>query len=334
MACVTGFLLFFFFITPAFTANKLRNHFYKSSCPAAEELVRQTVQDYYLADHAIAAGVIRLFFHDCFVRGCDGSILLDMSPYSDKAAEKSSPANIGLYGEDVIDAAKFQLENICPETVSCADIVAFAARDAAVIAGIPFYSVPSGRRDGIVSLAEEVRSNLPAFFFDATKQTKYFKNKGFSQEEMVVLVGAHSLGGAHCSSFAYRLYNFSDGRIQDPSIEPSYAQFLKLRCPAPKGVMAGALYPNRKVDFGGESAMKLDGSYYSLLKQGMGLLESDQTLMKDTKTRRLVRKMNKHPRRWAEKFALAMIKLGKLDVLTGDQGEVRKTCRIVNKRGD
>ncbi|PKU86140.1 Peroxidase 70 [Dendrobium catenatum] len=54
----------------------------------------------------------------------------------------------------------------------------------------------------------------------------------------------------------------------------------------------------------------------------MGLLESDQSLMKDTKTRRLVREMNKHPRRWAEKFAVAMIKLGKLDVLTGDQGEI------------
>ncbi|KAK8916223.1 Peroxidase 5 [Platanthera zijinensis] len=263
------------------------------------------------------------------IRGCDASVLLDTTP-SGEPVEKSSRANIGLYGEHVIDAAKFQLENLCPETVSCADILAFAARDAAVIAGIPQYSIPSGRRDGTVSFADDTFPNLPAPFFHAEQQLGSFKKKGFSLEEMVVLVGAHSIGGAHCKSFAYRLDNLTAG-----GMDSDYALFLRQRCrPAAggfnHGIVAGDFNP--KVDFVVESGGKLDGSYYAGLRRGFGLLESDQALMKDEKTRNVVKQMGKHARRWSEKFARAMIKLGKLDVLTGGEGEVRLSCRTGNVR--
>ncbi|KAK8965089.1 Peroxidase 1 [Platanthera guangdongensis] len=322
-------LLLLLFMVPAFAAGKLSHHFYKHSCPAAEEVVRQTVEDFYSSDPAIAAGIIRLHFHDCFVRGCDASVLLDTTP-SGEPVEKSSPANIGLYGEHVIDAAKFQLENLCPETVSCADILAFAARDAAAIAGIPQYSIPSGRRDGTVSFADDTFPNLPAPFFHAEQQLGSFKKKGFSLEEMVVLAGAHSIGGAHCKSFAYRLDNLTAG-----GMESGYALFLRQRCPPAAGgfnhgIDAGDVNP--KVDFVADSGRKLDGSYYAGLQRGFGLLESDQALMKDEKTRNVVKQMGKHARRWSEKFARAMIKLGKLDVLTGGEGEVRLSCRTGNVR--
>lgn len=67
-----------------------------------------------------------------FAQGCDGSILLDPTA-TNPITEKLAEPNLTLRGYEVIDAAKTTLEKICPYTVSCADIVALAARDAVVL---------------------------------------------------------------------------------------------------------------------------------------------------------------------------------------------------------
>lgn len=58
-------------------------------------------------------------------QGCDGSVLVKGS-----SAERNALPNLGLRGFEVIDDAKAQLEALCPGVVSCADVLALAARDA------------------------------------------------------------------------------------------------------------------------------------------------------------------------------------------------------------
>jgi peroxidase len=62
-------------------------------------------------------------------QGCDASILLDDTPTF--TGEKNAGANANsVRGYEVIDAIKTQVEAACTGTVSCADIVALASRDA------------------------------------------------------------------------------------------------------------------------------------------------------------------------------------------------------------
>ncbi|KAL9460531.1 hypothetical protein AB3S75_003687 [Citrus x aurantiifolia] len=108
-------------------------HFYKKSCPSAEMLVKEEMKRKMLSDISSAAAILRLAFHDCQVDGCDGSILLGNS--NGITTETLSDKNFGIRKVDIINEIKSSLETICPETVSCADIIQLAARDAVYLSG-------------------------------------------------------------------------------------------------------------------------------------------------------------------------------------------------------
>ncbi|XP_057527665.1 peroxidase 5-like [Amaranthus tricolor] len=298
--------------------------FYMQSCPMAEFVVKDEVRQAFYSDRGYAAGLVRLHFHDCFVRGCDGSVLLDSTPGN--TAEKDAPANYpSLRGFDVIDNAKARLEYLCPGVVSCSDIVAYAARDSVEMTGGVGYDVPAGRRDGRVSLASDTTLNLPPAYGDVELLTQIFSSKGLTQEEMVILSGAHTIGRAHCTSFSDRLYSFNSESAQDPTIYPGYAAQLKQQCP-PGTAGANIVVPMDPI-----SPSISDTAYYWNILNNRGLFTSDQTLVSDYATANLVNQFANDPYSWGNKFADAMVKMGQIGVLTGRLGEIRKNCRAVNQ---
>lgn len=276
--------------------------------------------------------MILTIIHICVcVQGCDASILLDSTP-SGEPVEKESPTNSGtLRGLEVIDEIKAQVEQECPGIVSCADILAFASRDASVLSGLSNsrQAMPAGRRDGLSSRAADIPSNLPDPKSSINVLARFFATKGFTLEDMVVLTGAHSIGVSHCSSFDYRIYNFSATQRTDPDLNLPHASYLSSMCPPPDSLQ-GKLRTNREVYFDRLSPHRLDNAFYINILQGRALLESDQAMANDPRTRRIVNEMAFHPIHWSRKFADAMIRLGSVGVLTGTEGEIRKNCRSVN----
>eukprot|EP00258_Populus_trichocarpa_P013557 XP_002324654.3 peroxidase 25 [Populus trichocarpa] len=312
------------FVMALSVESQLNTGFYSSSCPKAEAIVRSTVESYFKKDPTIAAGLLRLHFHDCFVQGCDGSVLIA----GRSSAERNALPNLGLRGFEVIDDAKSQIEASCPGVVSCADILALAARDAVDLSDGPSWSVSTGRRDGRVSLSSQVSKYLPSPLDSIAVQKQKFADKGLDDHDLVTLVGAHTLGQTHCQFIRYRLYNFTATGNADPTINQSFLSQLRALCPNNgDGTIPVPLDKDSQTDF--------DTSFFKNVRDGNGVLESDQRLWDDAATRDVVKKYAGTIRgllghRFDIEFRQAMVKMSSIDVKTGTNGEIRKACSKFN----
>ncbi|XP_026378003.1 cationic peroxidase 2-like [Papaver somniferum] len=296
--------------------------FYSSSCPRAEAIIRSTVNTHFRSNPTIAPGLLRMHFHDCFVQGCDASILIDGT-----STEKTSIANNLIPGYEVIDDAKTQLEAACPGVVSCADILAIAARDSVVVSGGASWSVPTGRLDGRVSIASET-AELPRATDSIQRQLQKFDDKGLNTQDLVTLVGAHTIGTSACQFFSNRLYNFNGTGTADPTINPTFLTTLQNLCPENGD-------GSRRVALDTGSETRFDQSYYTNLRNGRGVLESDQKLWNDATTQTFVRRFSGPFRglsglRFNVEFGRSMVKMSNIEVKTGAQGEIRRICSAIN----
>ncbi|KAA8533942.1 hypothetical protein F0562_031459 [Nyssa sinensis] len=293
--------------------------FYRGKCGIAdvEAIVAGVVTGRFIRDPAIVASLLRLQFHDCFVNGCDASILIDGTN-----SEKTATLNLNVRGYDIIDEAKAAVDNACPGLVSCADIIVIASRDAVFLSGGGRYEVQTGRRDGSVSLARNV--NLPVPSMSVSEAIVAFAQKGLTAADMILLLGSHSVGVAHCSFFKDRLYNFRNTGRPDPTMDASLAKTLRITCPQDETLNNTVNLDQFPLD-----PFLLDNSYYKQLVLHRGILQIDQELALDPKTKAMVTTLA-NGFDFPARFGVAMVKLGAIGVLTGGQGEIRTSCRAIN----
>lgn len=305
------------------TSAQLRQNFYANICPDVENIVRRAVAAKFSQTFVTAPATIRLFFHDCFVSGCDASIIVASTPGN--KAEKDHPDNLSLAGDgfDTVIKAKAAVDAVprCKNKVSCADILAMATRDAIALVGGPSYSVELGRLDGLSSTASSV--NLPQPNFNLNQLNSMFSAKGLSQIDLIALSGAHTIGFSHCSKFSNRIYNFSSQSRIDPTLDRQYAAQLQQMCPT-------NVDPRIAVNMDPATPRTFDNVYYRNLVQGKGLFTSDQVLFSDPRSGATVSSWASNPAAFNNAFIQAMTKLGRLGVKTGRNGNIRFDCGRFN----
>ncbi|GJS89493.1 peroxidase 17 [Tanacetum coccineum] len=300
-------------------APQLRQGYYSDTCPNAEMIVRGEMQKAMIKDPRSGASVMRFQFHDCFVNGCDASLLLDDTPTM--LGEKLSLSNIdSLRSYEVIDKIKEALEGICPMTVSCADIIIMASRDAVAVSGGPFWEVKLGRLDSLSASQKDSDDIMPSPRANASMLIDLFARFNLSVQDLVALSGSHSIGNARCFSIVHRIYNQSDDGKPDPSIEPGFLKKLQELCP-----LGGDENVIGDLDF---TPKTFDNEYFKDLVNGKGFLNSDQTLFTNPQTREYVQRYSEDQSAFLKDFVEGMIKLG--DLQSGRPGEIRKNCRVVN----
>lgn len=318
-----GVVLLILFGVVGLSEAQLQPGFYAKSCPKAEKIVFDYVNKHIRNAPSLAASFIRMHFHDCFVRGCDASLLLN----STGNAERDAVPNQTLTGPsfDFIERVKSLVEDECPGIVSCADILTLVTRDSIVATGGPSWKVPTGRRDGRVSIRAEALSNIPSPFNNFTLLQQSFANQGLDLKDLVLLSGAHTIGVSHCPPVSRRLYNFTGVGDQDPALDSEYAANLKARkCRTPND-------NTTLLEMDPGSRKTFDLSYYNLLLKRRGLFVSDAALTTNSFTLSLIKQLLQGSlENFFAEFAKSMEKMGRVKVKTGSEGEIRKHCAFVN----
>ncbi|KAF5726289.1 peroxidase 18-like [Tripterygium wilfordii] len=249
------FFLVFFSLSASFSSASLSFNFYGISCPSAEFMVRNTVRSAASNDPTIPGKLLRLVFHDCFVK-----------------------------------------------------------------AGGPAIDIPTGRRDGRVSVAANVRPNIVDTSFTVDEMLSLFSSKGLSPDDLVTLSGAHTIGSAHCSAFSDRFRKDSKGMTHiDASLDSIYADELMKKCPAGRD-------SSITVNNDPETSLVFDNQYYRNLLTHRGLFQSDSVLLNDERTRKQVEFFAEDQESFFRSWSQSFLKLISIGVKTDNEGDVRVSC--------
>lgn len=140
-------------------------------------------------------------------------------------------------------------------------------------------------------------------------------------------LGAHTIGMARCENFRARIYGDFDATAGKDLMSETHLSNLRSVCPA-----VGGNNNVSALDY--ETPNLFDNSYYHILLQGQGLLNSDQEMYSSVfgiETRHLVKKYAEDVLEFFKQFADSMVKMG--NITNADSfvnGEVRNNCRFIN----
>ncbi|PWA89541.1 peroxidase 4 [Artemisia annua] len=342
------------------SSAQLSTNFYAKSCPNLFLAVNSAVRSAISRETRMGASLLRLHFHDCFVNGCDGSILLDDT--SSFTGEKNAAPNFrSARGFDVVDNIKSAVERACPGVVSCADILAITARDSVHILGGPYWNVKLGRRDSRTASQAAANNSIPPPTSSLSALISSFSRVGLSAKDMVALRDSRTASQAAAnnsippptSSLSALISSFSRvglsakdmvalsgshtigqarcttfrARIYNETnnLDASFGASRRSNCPRASGSGDNNLAP---LDVQTPNAFNND--YYKNLIAKKGLLHSDQQLFNGGSADSTVRQYSSNPRQFSSDFAAAMIKMGDFRPLTGSSGEIRRNCRRPN----
>lgn len=189
------------------------------------------------------------------------------------------------------------------------------------LAGGIRYSIPTGRKDGL--LADPSLVILPAPSLSVQGALQFFTARGLTLEDMVTLLGGHTVGFAHCSVFQERLSSVQ-GRV-DPTMDPELDAKLVQICESNRPSLS-----DPRVFLDQNSSFLFDNQFYNQMRLRRGVLHLDQQLAFDSLSRDIVEDFAANDGTFQERFANAMIKLGSIGVLDGNEGDVRRNCRAFN----
>ncbi|KAJ4808469.1 Peroxidase [Rhynchospora pubera] len=201
-------------------------------------------------------------------------------------------------------------------TVSCADIVALAARDSVNLLGGPTWNVVLGRKDARTASLSQANSDLPGPGSSLSTLISMFNAKNLSAQDMTVLSGAHTIGQSRCFLFRGHIYN-------DTNINANFAAMRQQTCP-----FSGNDSNLAPIDV--QSPVTFDNAYYVNLVNQKGLFHSDQELFNGGSQDSLVQQYSTNSAAFSSAFAKSMVRLGDITPLTGQNGEIRLNCRTVN----
>ncbi|PHU05504.1 Peroxidase 21 [Capsicum chinense] len=216
-----------------------------------------------------------------------------------------------------VETIKEALENECPNTVSCADIVVLSARNGVVMLGGPHIEMKTGRRgESKESYLAEVDNFIPNHNDSMSLVLSRFKTIGVDAQGTVALLGAHSVGRVHCVNIIHRLYP-----TVDSTLDPDYATYLKTRCPSPQPSPNVTEFARNDR----ETPMVWDNLYYKNILSNKGLLSVDQQLVSDPITYPFVEKFAASNSYFHAQFGKALIILSEKNHLLVMKGRLERS---------